>query len=126
MSRLLVYFKPSEPLESEAGSLEVSRTSTPIVVGRVGFHGKPDARGMVEVGYEIDPTERRKGHGKAALRIMVHIAREVEGAKILRACVMPEVWISRRIVQNEGLKYIGQKVDARRGLGDVFEMDVSS
>ncbi|MCZ4643196.1 hypothetical protein [Rhodococcus erythropolis] len=31
-----------------------ARTSTP--VGLAGFHGRPDARGMVEIGYRIDPA----------------------------------------------------------------------
>ena len=38
-----------------------------LVVGRAGFHGPPDAGGMVEVGYAVDPDFRRRGNAIAAL-----------------------------------------------------------
>jgi ribosomal-protein-alanine N-acetyltransferase len=31
-----------------------------VAVGRAGFHGPPDADGMVEVGYAVDPAFRRR------------------------------------------------------------------
>jgi ribosomal-protein-alanine N-acetyltransferase len=34
---------------------------TGAVVGAAGFHAAPDADGMVEVGYGVDPTFRRRG-----------------------------------------------------------------
>jgi len=37
---------------------------------------------MVEVGYLTDPLERRKGHARAALRIMIDVAREEPGVEV--------------------------------------------
>jgi len=100
-------------------------SSKPVIVGRIGFHNKPDERGMVEVGYAIDPEQRRKGHASAAMKIMVDIARSIEGVEVFRASVAPENWISRRIVEGEGLKKVGRTVH-RDGVDDVFEIGVSS
>ena len=41
------------------------------VVGHAGFHGPPDADGLVEVGYTVAPDLRGRGHGSAALAALV-------------------------------------------------------
>ncbi|CZR66480.1 uncharacterized protein PAC_16381 [Phialocephala subalpina] len=96
-----------------------------VIVGRIGFHGKPDERGTVEVGYEISPEHRRKGHAKAAVGIMIEVARRAKGVNVLKASVEPDNLASRKVVEGAGLKKVGRKVHARRGLEDIFEMDVS-
>jgi ribosomal-protein-alanine N-acetyltransferase len=117
ISRVVVY-KPDPDSQTE-------RPCPEVIVGKIGFHGKPDVRGVVEIGYEIDPTQRRRGHAAAAMRIMVDIARAIEGVNVLKASVVEENWISRRIVENLGLRKVGCEVHERRGLEDVFEMDVT-
>jgi ribosomal-protein-alanine N-acetyltransferase len=124
ISRLVVY-EPKTNQGAQNPVLEVQEANPAIIVGRIGFHGKPDERGMVEVGYEIDPAHRGKGHVKVAMRIMVDIARRTPGVNVLRASVAPENWISRRVVEGEGLSKIRREVHERRGLEDIFEMDVS-
>lgn len=79
----------------------------------------------MEVGYEIDPEHRRRGHAKAAMRIIVKVARAIQGVNVLKASVAPENSISRRVVEGEGLKKVGREVHERRGLEDIFEMGVS-
>src|SRR4051794_22308723 len=41
--------------------------ATGAAVGLAGFHGPPDERGMVEVGYEVSPDQRCRGYGRAAV-----------------------------------------------------------
>ncbi|KAH8787228.1 acetyltransferase gnat family protein [Hyaloscypha finlandica] len=122
LSRLVVY-EPERDLEMETSHIKRPEV---VLVGRIGFHGKPDEHGMVEVGYEIDPQQRRSGHAKAAMRIMVDVARLIPGVNVLRASVVPEYWISRRVVESEGLRKVGTEVSSRHGLQDVFEIDVSN
>lgn len=117
MSRLVVY--------SENQSVNPDQNCEEVVVGRIGFHGKPDARGAVEVGYEIDSEHRRKGHARAALRIMIEVARTIPEVKIFRAGIAPENFVSRRVVEGAGLRHVCREVHAWRGLQDVFEIDVS-
>jgi [ribosomal protein S5]-alanine N-acetyltransferase len=122
LSRLVI-FEPEKDLEVKDSDIT---TPQPVIVGRIGFHGKPDKRGMVEVGYEIDPLHRRRGHAKAAMRIMIDVARSVQDVKVLRASVVPENNISRRVVESAGLKKVGTEISERHGLQDVFEVDVNS
>ncbi len=58
-------------------------------VGKAGFHAAPDADGMVEAGYAIDPAWRRRGYARATLQTMLDRARREPDAKVLRATVSP-------------------------------------
>lgn len=118
ISRVVVY----ENAESQ--SFESGKQGA-VIVGRIGFHGKPDEHGMVEVGYEIDPAQRRRGHASAAMRIIVDVARAIQGVKVLRAGVVEENWISRRVIQGVGMRKVGTERHERRGLEENFVMDVS-
>jgi len=57
----------------------------------------------VEVGYSIDPKERRKGHAKAALRILLDVARMDGRVKTVAASVGPDNLGSKGLVEKEGL-----------------------
>lgn len=109
----------------EANSSD-SKAKRGIIVGRIGFASKPDERGRVEVGYEVDPMYRQRGHARAALKIMIEVARAIEGVDVLVACVVEENWISRKVVEGEGLKFVRQEVHPRRGLENRFELDLSN
>jgi hypothetical protein len=52
-------------------------------------------------------------------KIMVDIARETQVVSILKASVSPENWISRRVVESEGLRKFGSLVHERRGLEEI-------
>src|SRR5664279_133705 len=40
---------------------------TRMIVGSAGFQGLPDADGEIEIGYGIDPSQRRQGYGTEAV-----------------------------------------------------------
>lgn len=95
------------------------------VVGRAGFHGAPED-GTVEVGYEIDPAQRRRGHARAALRILLDVARREAGALTLRATISPDNEASRALVEAHGLVVTGEQWDEEDGLETIFEVGVEA
>jgi len=83
---------------------------TSAAVGFIGFHGAPDPRGMVEVGYEVLPAFRRRGYAREALVIMeVFAARE--GARVVRASVSPENTASIALIERGGYIHVGEQID---------------
>jgi len=76
------------------------------------------------VGYTIDPLERRKGRARAALRIMIDIARKEPGVKLVRASISPENWVSRKLAEGEGFVEVGEQWDEEDGLEIVLELSV--
>jgi ribosomal-protein-alanine N-acetyltransferase len=93
------------------------------VVGHAGFHGPPDPRGMVEVGYRITPEHRRHGHARAALGELLAYAR-AQGAKVARASIDPGNAASLALVGAYGFTRIGEQVDEVDGLELVFERQI--
>ena len=94
------------------------------VVGRAGFHGAPDETGMVEVGYEIDPAHRRRGYARAALLVLLDVARAEPGVRTLRATISPDNDASRDLVTQHGLVENGEQWDEEDGLEIIFEIAV--
>lgn len=94
------------------------------VVGRAGFHGKPDERGMVEVGYSVDPAHRRRGHARAAMEILLGVARAERDVKVVRASVGPWNKASGALVRGFGFVQRGEQWDEEDGLEVVYELDL--
>jgi ribosomal-protein-alanine N-acetyltransferase len=92
-------------------------------VGHAGFHGPPDERGMVEVGYRIVPEHRRKGYARAALGELLVFA-ETHGARIARASISPDNAASLALASSYGFARTGEQVDEIDGLELQFERPV--
>lgn len=93
-----------------------------LAVGKAGFHGPPDASGMVEVGYSIDPAHRRQGYARAALRAMLARAAAEPAVATVRASVAPDNVASRDLVLGEGFVAVGEQIDEEDGLEIVYEV----
>ena len=96
-----------------------------LAVGRAGYHGPPDADGMVEVGYSIDPQYRRQGYARAALRALVDRAAQEPGVSTVRASISPDNAASRDLVLSEGFVAVGEQIDDEDGLEIVYERTVA-
>jgi RimJ/RimL family protein N-acetyltransferase len=90
------------------------------VVGHAGFHGPPDERGMVEVGYFVLEAHRRRGYARAALRGLLAYATE-HRARVARASISPGNAASLALVRSSGFVRIGEQWDDEDGLELVFE-----
>jgi ribosomal-protein-alanine N-acetyltransferase len=90
------------------------------VVGHAGYHGAPDERGMVEIGYRIVPAFRRNGYAQAAVTELLAYARD-HGATIARASISPGNERSLRIAAAFGFTQIGDQIDEIDGRELVFE-----
>jgi RimJ/RimL family protein N-acetyltransferase len=95
-----------------------------VAVGRAGFHGPPDAVGMVEVGYAIDPAFRRQGYARAALRALLGWAAAEPGVTTVRASVGPDNAASRELVLAHGFVEVGEQMDDEDGPEIVYERPV--
>ncbi|ATY66181.1 acetyltransferase gnat family [Cordyceps militaris] len=95
------------------------------VVGRAGFHGPPDEeRGMVEVRYGIDPACRRRGHARAALRVLLDVARADPRVKVVRVTIQPDNSASMGVLRGYGFEKVGEQWDDEDGLETILEVAV--
>ena len=95
-----------------------------VAVGRAGFHAPPDDRGMVEVGYAVDPAHRRRGYARSALELLLDRAAREPAVRVVRATISPGNSASRRLVEQHGFVEVGEQVDDEDGLEIVYEVQV--
>jgi RimJ/RimL family protein N-acetyltransferase len=91
-----------------------------IVVGHAGFHGPPDADGMVEVGYEVVRAHRRRGYARATLAALLDYAR-ANGARTARASIRPDNAASLALTASAGFARTGEHIDEIDGRELEFE-----
>jgi RimJ/RimL family protein N-acetyltransferase len=91
------------------------------VVGHIGFHGPPDAAGMVEVGYSVDPVLRRRGHARAMLRQELARTDADPRVAVVRATVAPGNAASLGTLAGLGFEHVGEQWDEQDGRELVFE-----
>ena len=95
--------------------------SDEVVVGYAGFHGPPDADGMVEVGYTVDPQYRRQGYAKAILAALLERAAAEPAVQVVRATISPDNVGSLATVASFGFVQNGEQWDEEDGLELIFE-----
>jgi len=91
-------------------------------VGVAGFHGPPDADGMVEVGYRVDPAHRRMGYARRALETLLAVAHDHPGVRTVRATVSPDNDASLALIAAYGFVENGEQWDEEDGREIVFEV----
>jgi ribosomal-protein-alanine N-acetyltransferase len=104
----------------------VLRRPAPAVIGHIGFHDAPDARGALEVGYAVLPAYRRRGYAEEAVRSLFDWARREHGVRRFIASVSPGNAASRGLVGKLGFRQTGSQMDEEDGEELVFELDLDS
>lgn len=95
-------------------------------VGLAGFHGAPDCRGMVEVGYRVDPIYRRRGYARQSLEILLDVAERQPDVSVVRATISPENTVSKALIDGCGFIEVGEQWDDEDGLEIIYEVDTSA
>lgn len=91
-------------------------------VGIAGFHGAPDAEGMVEVGYRVDPARRRQGYARRSLEILLDVAAREPEVRTVRASIAPDNAASLALAMSCGFVQLGEQWDEEDGLELVLEV----
>lgn len=95
-----------------------------VVIGSAGFHDLPDDRGMIEIGFGMEPAFRNLGYGTEVLHGMWQWVIEQPGVRVLRYTVSPDNDPSQHIVRSLGFTHTGVQIDDEDGPEDVFEMTI--
>jgi RimJ/RimL family protein N-acetyltransferase len=95
-------------------------------VGRAGYHGPPDAAGMVEIGHAVVPADRRRGYARAALEALLRRAADEPLVRTVRVTISPDNLPSIRLVSRYGFVQVGQQWDDEDGLEVVYELDAAT
>jgi len=85
-------------------------------VGSCGFKGPPDAAGMVEIAYAIDPEYQGKGYATEAAAALVGYAFASDLVHVVRAHTLPVVNASTRVLTKCSFQKIGEAIDPDDGL----------
>jgi RimJ/RimL family protein N-acetyltransferase len=93
-------------------------------VGGAGFHGPPDAAGMVEVGYAVLPQLQRRGYGAATLSALLARAAQEPTVRTVRASISPDNIASRQLVAPFGFVPVGEQWDEEDGLEIIYEVSL--
>src|SRR5689334_7489225 len=76
-------------------------------IGTIGFHGPPDDRARLEVGYRVEAPYRRQGYAREAVRAMFDWAASAHGIHRFIASVMPSNEASLQLIAGFGFVRVG-------------------
>ena len=93
------------------------------VIGTIGFHGPPDDRGRLEIGYSVQEAYRRRGFAREAVRAMFDWAAAEHGIRRFIASVSPTNEASLALVRSFGFRQTGEQMDEIDGLELVLEAE---
>jgi [ribosomal protein S5]-alanine N-acetyltransferase len=90
-------------------------------IGDAGFHGPPDANGMVEFGYRVAPPYLRQGYGTAIVAALLGRVAGESSVNTVRASISPDNAASLATIAPYGFTQVGEQIDEVDGLELVFE-----
>jgi ribosomal-protein-alanine N-acetyltransferase len=92
-----------------------------LAVGHAGFHGPPDERRMVEIGYSVVPELRRRGYARATLIELLRRADDSPEVATVRASIRPDNTASLATIAGFGFEWVGEQWDEIDGLEHIHE-----
>ena len=82
-----------------------------VLVGGGGFKGRPDADGVVEIGYGIAPAFRRRGLAREGAAALVALAFAHPEVRAVRAHTLPTPNASNRLLTGLGFAFEGIAIE---------------
>ena len=86
-----------------------------VIVGQCGFKGPPNADGMVEIAYFVEPGWRGNGYATEAAEALTIQASSHDGVRLVRAHTLPERNPSTRVLTKAGFRNVGEVIDPEDG-----------
>ena len=84
-------------------------------VGSCGFKGPPDADGVVEIAYGLEPAYWGRGYASEAVRVLSRYALGAGVARCVRAHTRPDNAASTRVLDACGFSCLGEVLDPEDG-----------
>jgi RimJ/RimL family protein N-acetyltransferase len=94
-----------------------------ILIGTGGFKGKPDAKGTVEIGYEIIPGYQGKGYATETARALIRHAFSFPEVKKVIAHTLQEYNASVSVLQKLGMRFVSMEKGSEEG--DVWRWELT-
>ena len=95
------------------GVYQLVRRGDGVVVGDIGFHGPPDRRGSVTVGYGLAPAARGHGYATEALRALVAWALARPEVAAVEADTTHANLASQRVMERAGMRLVDRNEQLR-------------
>ena len=86
----LALLEASSPLDPWIHGFVIVHRATDEVIGKCGFKGPPDADGMAEIAYGVNPRHQGKGYATEAAAALVSYALGTGQVRVVRAHTLPE------------------------------------
>jgi ribosomal-protein-alanine N-acetyltransferase len=122
------WLKPDE-IADGWGPWYILLRDPPTLIGTLGFKGRPDSSGVVEVGYGVVDEHQRRGHAPEAVAAIIQWAMR-HGARTILAHTFERHTASIRVLEKCGFRFAGpgtEEVDEseRQGMGELvlFRLD---
>ncbi len=78
-----------------------------VIIGNIGFKGRPDPDGTVEIGYAMRPTFQGRGYATEAVHGLVTWAFSQPGVRRVAAETFPDLTPSIRVLEKNGFHPAG-------------------
>jgi RimJ/RimL family protein N-acetyltransferase len=86
-----------------------------MLIGSGGYKGRPDAEGMIEIGYEIAESYRRRGFATEMANGLIQNGFQHDVVKTIRAHTLAEENTSTKVLGKCGMSFMGEIIDPKDG-----------
>jgi RimJ/RimL family protein N-acetyltransferase len=95
------------------GSYQIVRRDDGLVIGDIGFHGPPDSRGAVTIGYGLAPDARGRGYATESLVGLAAWALAQPEVNVVNADANLDNVASQRVMERAGMQLVNETGEKR-------------